>query len=347
MRMTIRSIVASLALAGAAFAQEPEKIKVGSKAPGPIAEHLHMVQGDPIVPFGGDKVFVVEFWATWCGPCRQSIPHINKIYQELAPQGLVVVGVSDETVAKVKPFVKSMGSSMSYTVVVQRPEDSFMKERWMTAAEQNGIPCAFVVNRAGKIVYIGHPMEPEFERAVRGSVRNRYDPELFARVNDTISEARRLAKNRDWRQASATYRDAIKEDPSTLMDYALEEWRMLMDQAGDASAAREAMKAYIAQVKGDRYALYELTQYLATATDVKSRDLDAAQMAADALKAVARQDDPSALSAMAAVAAAKGDWGSASDMQYDAWMAAPPASKPAFKKALDTYEERRDKASTK
>jgi hypothetical protein len=50
---------------------------------------------------------------------------------------------------------------------------------------------------------------------------------------------------------------------------------------------------------------------------------------------------------MAAVAAAKGDWAAASDMQYDAWMAAPPTSKPALKKALDTYEERRDKAASK
>jgi thiol-disulfide isomerase/thioredoxin len=347
MRMTIRSIVAALAVAGAAFAQDPEKLKVGSTAPGPIADHIQLVQGDPVTPFVGDKVHVIEFWATWCGPCRQSIPHINKLYQELSPLGLVVVGVSDEKMDKVKPFVTKMGSSMSYTVAIQKNEDSFMKDKFMQAAEQNGIPCAFVVNRAGKVVFIGHPMDAEFERAVRGSVRNRYDPELFARVDGTITEARRLAKNRDWRQASATYREAIKEDPSTLMDYGLEEWRMLMDQAGDTAAARECVKLLISQVKSDRFALNELTQYLATATDVKKRDLEAAQMAADALKAVARSDDPVALSAMAAVAAAKGDWAAASDMQYDAWMAAPPTSKPALKKTLDTYEERRDKAAAK
>jgi hypothetical protein len=47
------------------------------------------------------------------------------------------------------------------------------------------------------------------------------------------------------------------------------------------------------------------------------------------------------MSAIAAVAAARGDWAAAADMQYDAWMAAPPSVKDGFKKALDTYEERR------
>jgi len=59
----------------------------------------------------------------------------------------------------------------------------------------------------------------------------------------------------------------------------------------------------------------------------------------DKLKAVpSSKDDPEALSAMAAVSAARGDFSAAAEIQYDAWMSATPASKPAFKRALDVYE---------
>ena len=349
MRMTIRPVLAALALALAAAVpasgQEPEKLKVGSMAPDAIGEHVDFVQGDAVSSFSRDKVYVVEFWATWCGPCKQAIPHVNKLYQELSGKGLVVIGVSDEPSSKVKPFVEKMGSSMSYTVAVNKKEDTFMDERWKRAADVQGIPTAFVVNRAGKVVYIGHPMAPEFARAVRLSCANRYDPELFARVEPVVADARRLAKSRDFRQASQRYQEAVGQNPATLMDYALENWRMLRDQAGDSAAASAAVKELIGQVKRDRFALAELARYLATATDVKSRDLDAAQMAADALKAIAPPDDASAMDALAAVAAAKGDWASASDLQYDAYMAAPTASKAEMKKQLETYEKRRDAAA--
>jgi thiol-disulfide isomerase/thioredoxin len=341
MRMTVRTIVAALAIAGSAFAQDPEKLKVGSQAPEAMNEHVEFIQGDSFGAFSRDNVYVIEFWATWCGPCKQSIPHINKIHRELAPKGLVVVGVSDETPEKVRPFVKQMGATMSYPVVVQKKDDQFMKEKWMKAAEQNGIPCAFVVNRAGKVVFIGHPMDPEFERAARLSVANRYDPELFKRVDETVTEARRVAKMRDWRQAQSLYEKAIDEDPVTLLDYGFELWRMLKDQAGDQKAAEASVRGLVDKVSKDKYALIEATNYLATATDVKSRDLDAAQYAADKLKSLAGTSDPQAMSAIAAVAAARGDWATAADMQYDAWMAAPPSVKDGFKKALDTYEERR------
>lgn len=344
MRHLIGSAIAAIAIVASAYGQEEEKLKIGSAAPAGFGEHLEFIQGDAIQSLDSDKVYVVEFWATWCGPCKQSIPHLNKLHKELSPKGLVIVGISDETPEKVRPFVKQMGSTMSYCVAVQKKDDQHMKTKWMKAAEQSGIPCAFVVNRKGKVVFFGHPMDPQFDRAVRLTVANRFDPELFARINDTLAEARRVAKLRDYRQAQSLYEKAIAEDPGTLIDIGFENWRMLKDQANDAAAAQAAIAKLLEQVKDDRFALLEATNYLATATDVKARDLDAAKSAADRLMEIAGgSDDPSVMSAVAAVAAARGDWSTAADMQYDAWMAAPPAAKDSFKKALDQYEERRSK----
>src|SRR6188474_2891254 len=67
------------------------------------------VKGDAIdlATAKGKKVLVVEFWATWCGPCRTSIPHLTEMQKKFEKRGVVFVGVSDETSAKVKPFVEA------------------------------------------------------------------------------------------------------------------------------------------------------------------------------------------------------------------------------------------------
>src|SRR5436190_21154146 len=58
----------------------------------------------------GDKVIVVDFWATWCGPCREEIPHLNKLYEYYRGKGLVVVGISmdDEGSEGVEAFAEGV-----------------------------------------------------------------------------------------------------------------------------------------------------------------------------------------------------------------------------------------------
>ena len=88
-------------------------------APLEIAE---WVKGDAVdlAAVKGKKIVVVEFWATWCGPCRTSIPHLTEMQQKFADRGVIFVGVSDETSAKVKPFVDEMGDKLDYTVAIDR-----------------------------------------------------------------------------------------------------------------------------------------------------------------------------------------------------------------------------------
>jgi thiol-disulfide isomerase/thioredoxin len=168
--ITMRKIIIACAtltlLALAPIPQEEPKLEVGSVAPS--IDSLEMVQGELV---SNPKVRVVEFWATWCGPCKQSIPHINALYQSQQGNGLEVIGVSDETRAKVEPFVRKQGSQMSYTVALDPGKK--ISSAYMVAAGKNGIPCAFVIGQNNKIVYIGHPMDPEFTNAVKLSLTGR------------------------------------------------------------------------------------------------------------------------------------------------------------------------------
>ncbi len=102
-----------------------------------------------------EGVNVVEFWATWCPPCRTSIPHLTKLQDRFKDRGVKIIGISDEPLRTVEPFVKGMGSEMDYTVAID-DRDATSRD-YMGRYGVNGIPHAFVV-KDGAVVWHGHPM---------------------------------------------------------------------------------------------------------------------------------------------------------------------------------------------
>lgn len=136
------------------------------------------IKGDAVPKLAPDQTYVVEFWATWCGPCRQSIPHLTKLAHQFKTNvtfiGMSVWENGNDAAAKEKlvtKFVNSMGEKMDYHVAID--DDKFMAEHWMTAADQNGIPAAFVVDK-GIIAWIGHPMAG-LEEALGEITTGKYD----------------------------------------------------------------------------------------------------------------------------------------------------------------------------
>jgi thiol-disulfide isomerase/thioredoxin len=124
------------------------------------------VQGEPVPGFDSNHVYVVEFWATWCGPCIQSIPHLNQLWQKFRDKGVIFIGQdvwdSDGAVAS---FVKKMGANMTYRVALDDkssdPDGAMGSIWWKRKVNHHGIPTAFIINRDGVIAWIGHPMSLE------------------------------------------------------------------------------------------------------------------------------------------------------------------------------------------
>lgn len=132
-------------------------LEVGDPAP-KIKASL-WVKGAPVTAFETGKVYVVEFWATWCGPCKLSIPHLTTVANQFKDKVTIIgVDVMEQDTNVVIDFVKEMGPKMDYTVSIDT-EDTYMTKEWLEAAKQNGIPAAFIVDQAGKIAWIGHPMD--------------------------------------------------------------------------------------------------------------------------------------------------------------------------------------------
>ena len=116
---------------------------------------LTWIKGGP-VEFKPGTVYVVEFWATWCPPCKKSIPHLTELQHKYKDKNLVIVGVSDEETKVVTPFVEQKGAEMDYVVAVDT--SGKVVDGYMGAFQQDGIPTAFIVGTDGKLVWFGHPM---------------------------------------------------------------------------------------------------------------------------------------------------------------------------------------------
>src|SRR5262249_1413203 len=132
-------------------------LKVGDAAP--ALKATKWLQGDEVKEFKKDHVYVVEFWATWCGPCIAMMPHLAELQQHYKSKGVTVIGYTakDESnnQEKVAAFVKKRGSKLKYAFAYSDDSDTY--DAWMKAAGREGIPCSFVVNKQGKIAYVGHP----------------------------------------------------------------------------------------------------------------------------------------------------------------------------------------------
>jgi len=311
--------------------QQDDKLKVGSDAPS--IDGLDLVQGELA---DRPQVRVVEFWATWCGPCKVSIPHINDMHKSLRRRGLEVIGVSDEKPDVVANFLRMQGDRMSYVVAID-PEKK-VAERFMQAAGKSGIPCAFVIGPKGKVVFIGHPMDEEFDRAVRLSLDGRYDPAITKKAAPILAAARRAAGVRNFTEAYRRFDEAIALSPVVMYDAAAERYRTILADEANEEAARAYARRMIEMYESDAPALRDLALMLAADASLPSNDIEAAQMAADKLSAVAQAGDPDAFRVAATVAYAKGDFAAASELQRKAWRIAPPEAKAEYKTALDAYD---------
>ncbi|NEU12652.1 TlpA family protein disulfide reductase [Methylobacterium sp. BTF04] len=196
--------------------------------PAPALRVSGFLKGAPIPAFEPGTVYVVECWATWCGPCLRSIPHLTTLQATYPQVRILGVAVMEPDPEKVRAFVEERGDALGYTVATDLPPDElggrgWMHRAWCRAAYQMGIPTAFIVDRAGRIAWIGHPME--------------IDDALNAVVEDTWDLAARAKAHRDEIVAQ-------KVREAAAMNAAVERCRNAGDLAGAIDAYDETFACH-------------------------------------------------------------------------------------------------------
>jgi thiol-disulfide isomerase/thioredoxin len=229
-------VIVALSLATAAIAQvpagqvvpnpvpaqaaTPDKPTLGVGSPAPAIKVSKWFKGTSVTEFKEGQVYVMEFWATWCGPCIAAMPHVTELAKKYQGKA-TVIGVSvwerppektDTAIADlVGSFVEKQGDRMGYNVAAEGA-DGFMADTWLRAAGQDGIPCTMIVGKDKKIAWIGHPME--MDKPLE---------EIVAGTFDVKAEMERQAREREKQQAQAALLNPIRQamaanDPKGVSD---------------------------------------------------------------------------------------------------------------------------------
>ncbi len=219
--------------------------------PAPKLEVSKWVKGDPVAleEGRGKHVYVIEFWSTRCPQCRGSIPHLTRLQQKFQDQGVIFVGVTDEQqdADRVEWFVKKMGDRMDFRVAIDNGQKT--TDAYMAAFGEEMIPCAFVVDKQGKVVWKGRSvgrLEETIEKILDGT----FDVSLYRdtrEANELLEEYLRLIKRGGGRGAlrradeigERIYR--LGKQSARLMNELA--WTILDDKGVQLRDLRLAMKA--------------------------------------------------------------------------------------------------------
>jgi len=179
-------------------------LTIGSPAAPIDVEHWISDPGEklgPVTDLEEGKVYVIEFWATWCGPCISCMPHLAETQAKYLDQNVQIISISDEGLEKVEAFLEreykprkrgkdqekegddSEATPITYAELTSTyclttdPDESVMDD-YFRAAGRRGIPSAFIVGKTGLIEWIGHPMA--MDDALESVVKDSWDREVFA-----------------------------------------------------------------------------------------------------------------------------------------------------------------------
>ncbi len=357
---------AATASAGPKAADEGGKtsiLKPGDPAP-PLALGTWF-KGEPVEELKKGEFYIIEFWATWCGPCIVAIPHVTELQNKYKEKGLTVIGVCVWDAAddeKVKAFVEKQGDKMGYRVVRERHPTLSATDRagemartWLKPAAQNGIPCSFVVDKEGKIAWIGHPMRLDsvLPQILDGEFDVAKEAESFVKAAEgklkmeaLNQECAALIKDKDFDGALKKLDEMAEVSPNMAGQYQVRKVSLLISEKREYKEANElAAKLIDGSLKDNARLLGSVATLLSRPANEEPandpRDLSLALKAAERADELTKDSEPAAKAAALAVVAGvrfeRGEVDKAIELQTKAVELAAANARRSYQTALDKY----------
>ena len=189
-----------------ALALTAQALDIGDPAPSLMG--TTWLKAGPVNPAKG--IAVIEFWATWCAPCQESIPHLTDLAKRHEGK-LTIAGLSDEERDTVLPFIAAQGKDMEYPVGIV---DAPTKQAWMDGRES--LPTAFAIGYDGKVAWIGHPME--LDPVLAALMAGTWDPAKAKRLGALEGELQALLQNQNGAFEAVLPRVLAKTDELLAID---------------------------------------------------------------------------------------------------------------------------------
>lgn len=328
----------------------------GSKAPAlKVAE---WVKGDPVVEFKTGKVYVVQFWATWCSASRRAIPRLHNLQQKFEDDLRVIavsaVDAEGESLSRVRRAVQAGGRRINYAVAFD--DRRHTTRAWMDAAEERTIPTAFVVDRSGTVVWIGNPLWPsgEFEDAVAKAIAGEFGPaeraaakDHWRRVQEQLAELEKLVPQAimdgDRAQVTALLDRMSTLNPAGASGYVTLKIQTLLGPGlNPAAAYEEARKALKGPLKDDSENLNAIAWAILDDPEIEPRDNDLAYEMASRAVELTNSADAAILDTFALACARRGQLGKAIELQARAVDVEEDSyERAAYAEKLESYRAQR------
>lgn len=305
-------VVLFLIAMGAAIPAHADQF-LGVGDPVPEVEIAHFFQGDAGTAFDPTKTYVLEFWATWCGPCKASMPHLRDLAKKYEGK-VTIIALSDEPIDTVGPFLDKPSGTEGLTwkqlmafPIATDPDES-VKKAIFEASGQKGIPRSFLISQ-GKIQWIGNPMK--LDEPLAAVVGGTWD---LAKAKQAFAEEREVAVMLDefkplagkavasgnWDEALAFLDQCCTKKPGNDQ-LAMTKWNVLLLYAQKYEAAYAFGEKLVQDSWDDAQTLNELAWTVADDPKVKNRNLEFARKAAERANELTAGKDGAILDTVARV----------------------------------------------
>ncbi len=347
--------VAMTALGLGAGAVSSARADLALGDPAPALTSVTWLKGEPVKEWQKGQIYVLDFWATWCGPCIRSMPHIAKLQNQYGSKGVNVIGVAVWPKPGMKPtktFVEAQGEKINYRIaedIANRTAQAVLEPLGV-----GGIPTVLVVDQQGRLAWMGHPMDgldKTIDEMLAGTYdvkslaeRKKKERETEAQAMKIIGELQAAQIRKDWDEAARQADRLLELDSENFFQAGVMKYMILLKEKKDKAAAADIGKALIAGPFAKNLDGLQMLASVITYTDEiddADRDLDLALSAANAANTIENEKNADVVSTLAKIHALKKDYDKAIAFQNKAieLTALDQETQEALKEELDAYKK--------